>query len=191
MTLLLCRPTAAAWLERRYGARIEWRTFDLHPEYPPEGISAAELDARYGGAAWRERLAALFAAEGQPHRAVQERVPNSRKALMLSERARDLGAYDDLHDRLFAAYWADGRDLGDDSTLVALAGEAGIPVPDAESALGDETLLNRVQASTREALELGAGGVPAWLVDDRLLVPGNQPEEVFAQVMARLGHGPV
>jgi predicted DsbA family dithiol-disulfide isomerase len=40
-------------------------------------------------------------------------------------------------------------------------------------------------------LELGAGGVPAWLVDDRLLVPGAQPHELFDQVLERLGHQPV
>ena len=28
----------AAWLERRFGAAIEWLPFDLHPEYPREGI---------------------------------------------------------------------------------------------------------------------------------------------------------
>jgi predicted DsbA family dithiol-disulfide isomerase len=27
----------AAWLERQFGAEIEWRPFQLHPEYPPEG----------------------------------------------------------------------------------------------------------------------------------------------------------
>ena len=30
----------AAWLERRFGASVEWLAFDLHPEYPPEGIRA-------------------------------------------------------------------------------------------------------------------------------------------------------
>ncbi len=130
----------------------------------------------------------MFAAEGLPHRAIQERVPNSRKALLLSERAADLGRLDALHERLFAAYWRDGLDLGDDATLLGLAAEAGIPVEQAEPALADPVLLDRLEASTRQAIELGAGGVPAWLIDERLLVPGNQPEEVFARVMEQLGH---
>ena len=36
------------WMERQFGARITWLPFHLHPEYPPEGITRAELDARYG-----------------------------------------------------------------------------------------------------------------------------------------------
>jgi predicted DsbA family dithiol-disulfide isomerase len=39
-------------------------------------------------------------------------------------------------------------------------------------------------------LELGAGGVPAWVVDDRVLVPGAQPHELFERVMEQLGHEP-
>lgn len=30
----------AAWLERRYGAEVEWLPFDLHPEYPAESAGA-------------------------------------------------------------------------------------------------------------------------------------------------------
>jgi predicted DsbA family dithiol-disulfide isomerase len=37
----------AAWLERRFGAEIEWLPFDLHPEYPPEGLSFEQLEAKY------------------------------------------------------------------------------------------------------------------------------------------------
>ncbi len=130
----------------------------------------------------------MFAAEGLPHRTTQERVPNSRKALLLSERAADLGRLDSLHEKLFEAYWRDGLDLGDDATLLGLAAEAGIPADEAEPALSDPVLLDRLETSTRQAIELGAGGVPAWLIDERLLVPGNQPEEVFARVMEQLGH---
>jgi len=132
----------------------------------------------------------MFAAAGLAHRTSQERVPNSRKALLLSERAADLGRLEPLHERLFAAYWRDGLDLGDGATLLRVAAEAGIPAEEAEPALGDPALLDRLEASTRQAIELGAGGVPAWLIDERLLVPGNQPEEVFARVMEQLGHAP-
>ena len=51
--------------------------------------------------------------------------------------------------------------------------------------------LPRIEAQTTAALDLGAGGVPAWLIDQRLLVPGAQPHEVFTRVLERLGHAPV
>ena len=58
-------------------------------------------------------------------------------------------------------------------------------------ALADGRYLERIQAQTREAIELGAGGVPAWVIDARALVPGAQPREVFLGVLERLGYQPL
>jgi predicted DsbA family dithiol-disulfide isomerase len=44
---------------------------------------------------------------------------------------------------------------------------------------------------TQGAISLRVSGVPAWVIDERLLVPGAQPYEVFDRVMERLGHEPV
>lgn len=169
---------------------MSWRPFDLHPEYPPEGIERAELIARYGSE-HTAQLARMFDAAGLPHADTIERVPNTKKALKLGERARDLGRFGKLHPRLFHAYWAEARDIGDDDVLVGLAGEAGITEEDGRSAFADTELDERVTQWTQAALELGAGGVPAWLVDERLLVPGAQPHDVFERVMEKLGHEPV
>ncbi|HYY21240.1 MAG TPA: hypothetical protein VE780_05115 [Thermoleophilaceae bacterium] len=48
-----------------------------------------------------------------------------------------------------------------------------------------------MSASTARALGLGIGGVPAWVIDRRVLVPGAQPREVFTRVLERLGHEPI
>jgi predicted DsbA family dithiol-disulfide isomerase len=59
------------------------------------------------------------------------------------------------------------------------------------SALSDPAYLERIERGTDAAVQLGAGGVPAWLVDQRVLVPGAQPRELFDQVLERLGHEPL
>jgi predicted DsbA family dithiol-disulfide isomerase len=160
----------------------------LHPEYPPEGIPRAELERRYG-AAFAGRQSAMFAQAGLPHADRQEKVPNSRKALMLGELARERGAFDALHRVLFDAYWARGRDIGDEQVLIEEGGAAGLDEATVLAGLSDKRYLDRVQGQTRDAIELGAGGVPAWLIDRRVLVPGAQPHEVFARVLAGLGYG--
>jgi predicted DsbA family dithiol-disulfide isomerase len=132
----------------------------------------------------------MFEQAGLPHAESLEKVPNSRQALLLGELARDRGAFASLHPRLFDAYWARGRDIGDPEVLLEEGTAVGLEEDEIAEALADARYLPRIEAQTRAALELGAGGVPAWVIDERVLVPGAQPHEVFERVLARLGHTP-
>jgi predicted DsbA family dithiol-disulfide isomerase len=134
----------------------------------------------------------MFEAAGLPHAERLEKVPSSRRALVLGEIARDQGKHEELHPLLFEAYWVDGRDLGDDAVLADLAAEAGMDRDDTRAKLADwaPPLLEAIENETRTAVEIGVTGVPGWLVDQRLLVPGAQPHEVFERALTRLGHEP-
>ena len=131
----------------------------------------------------------MFAADGLPVTRDIERVPNTQKALRLGELARERGRHAELHPRLFDAFWARGADIGDDDVLVAEAEAAGLDPGEAREAFTSEPYAAIVRGSTETALEAGAGGVPAWIVDDRLLIPGAQPEDVFERVLAKIGYG--
>jgi predicted DsbA family dithiol-disulfide isomerase len=67
----------------------------------------------------------------------------------------------------------------------------GLQEGDVLEVLRDGRYLERIELYTQAALQLGAGGVPAWLIDERLLVPGAQPHDVFERVLERLGRAPV
>ena len=145
---------------------------------------------RYGSE-FSDRLSQMFTAAGLPHATELEKVPNSRRALILGELARARGTYEALHPRLFDAYWVRGLDLGDDEVLRSEGVAAGLDEASIETALADPRYQEQVAQSTQAVMEIGAGGVPAWLVDRRLLIPGAQPHEVFDQALERLGHAPV
>ena len=134
----------------------------------------------------------MFEAAGLPHAERLEKVPSSRRALVLGEIARDQGHYDELHPRLFEAYWVDGLDIGSDDVLLDLAAGVGMDRAETAERLSSWTadLLAAIEEETRGAVEMGVTGVPGWLVDQRLLVPGAQPHEVFERVLTRLGHEP-
>jgi len=133
----------------------------------------------------------MFEEAGLPHAEPLEKVPNSRGALMLGELARDRRAFDELHPRLFNAYWARGRDIGDERVLAEEGAAVGLDETEIVDVLRDGRYLDRIEAQTRAALDVGAGGVPAWVIDQRLLIPGAQPHDVFERVLERLGHAPV
>jgi predicted DsbA family dithiol-disulfide isomerase len=133
----------------------------------------------------------MFEEARLPYAETLEKVPNSRKALMLGELGRKRGVIEALHPRLFDAYWSRGRDIGDERVLVEEGAAVGLDETEILDALRDGRYLEQIEAFTQAALQLGAGGVPAWLIDERLLVPGAQPHDVFSNVMERLGHAPV
>ena len=96
---------------------MSWLPFDLHPEYPPEGIPREQLLARYGGPAVTERMTRFFADRGLQYNPNPDVVPNSMNALRLTELARELGRHADMHDRLMDAYWSEGQDIGNVDVL--------------------------------------------------------------------------
>ena len=177
-------------MERRYGARVEWRTFDLHPEYPPEGIPREVLRRRYPpGVA--DSVFDMIEEAGLPVDRGLEHVPNARKSLVLTELADEQGRAGEFIEAAFAAYWAERRDIGDDDVLLDLARTAGLDEHDARAELTEQQRLDRVHHNTAEVTDLGAGGVPAWVIDRRVLIPGAQPHDVFERVLEKLGHRPV
>jgi predicted DsbA family dithiol-disulfide isomerase len=164
---------------------VTWLPFDLHPEYPPEGLPRERLLARYGEAGIA-RTRAMFEANGLDYNPHPDVVPNTRTALRLTELARDRGLHGPFHDRLMDAYWAESQDIGDADVLRSLAAEVGLEHDDVERVLGSDELLDRVAASTHQAASIGITGIPAFLIDRRLLVLGAQPREVFERAFARL-----
>jgi predicted DsbA family dithiol-disulfide isomerase len=114
------------------------------------------------------------------------RLPNTRQALEVTEAARDAGLHDPVHTRLMHAYWSESQDLGDTEVLLDLVAEAGLDRDVAGEALADGRYADRVVASTQEANRIGINAVPAFVLDQRLLVLGAQPEELFEQAVAQL-----
>ena len=113
-------------------------------------------------------------------------VPNSLKALEVTELARDAGLHEPVHDRLMHAYWSEAADIGDESTVLALAEEAGLDRGEAVEALADGRYRARIADSTREANLLGINAIPAFVLDDQLLLVGAYPHEVFERAFAQL-----
>ena len=172
---------------REFDADVLWLPFDLHPEYPPEGIPLEELHRRYGigvgeGDPLRGRFAAAELEYNRP-----ETVPNTRVALRLTELAREHGLHEPFHDRLMDAYWSEATNIGDPDELRRLAAEVGLDADDAERVIADPAAyLDVVEASTRQAQSIGINAIPAFLLDRRLIVLGAQPIEVFRRAFAQL-----
>ena len=130
----------------------------------------------------RERFAAAGFEYNRP-----DVVPNTRLALRMSELARDQGVHERFHDRLMDAYWAEATNIGDPDELRVLAAEIGLDESGVERLIEDASAyLDVVEGSTRQAHSLGIDGIPAFLLDRRLLVLGAQQLEIFRRAFAQL-----
>lgn len=175
----------AEFLRREAGAQIQWLPFDLHPEYPDDGIPRAELARRYGDH-FSDAVRRMNEEAGLVYNPHPERVPRTRRALELGEWARARGAYDELHERIMDAYWSEGRDITGWDVLAPLVAEAGLDADEARAEVDSGAFRQPVDASTSAAQGHGIAAVPAFVLDGRLLVSGAQPHEVFRSALAKV-----
>ena len=117
-------------------------------------------------------------------------ISSSMPSLELAELARDAGRFTDVHFRLFDAYWSRHVDIGNADVLREIARDAGLDTGKLDEAWADGRYQERIALTTHAAIDLGMNGVPAWLIDDALLVSGALPHEVFEQAMIQLGYEP-
>ena len=174
-------------MRREFDAEVTWLPFDLHPEYPPEGIPLADLHRRYGiGSGEQDPLRGRFAAAGLDYNR-PDVVPNTKLALRLAELARELGLHVPFHERLMDAYWSEATNIGDAGELRRLASEVGLDPGRVEDVIADPAAyLDVVEGSTQQAVSIGVTGVPGFLLDRRLLVLGAQPLDTFRSAFAQL-----
>ena len=170
-------------MKERFGADVTWAPFDLHPEYPPDGIPRQQLVARYGEEGMA-RTAATFERAGFEYNPNPDVVPNSMMALRLAEHARAHGLFEQMHARLMDAYWAEAQNIGDPDVLRGLADEVGLEGVD--EVLESDVYLDVVRLSTGQAQAAGINGIPAFVLDSRLLVMGAHPRETFERAFAQL-----
>ena len=188
--------TALAALQARepgLAPAIRWHPFQLNPDIPPDGVDRrAYLDAKFGGAARADTIYARVRAAGEAAglplalNAIR-RQPNTRDAhrLIAWAQGRDGGSdASALVERLFRAYFTEGRDIGDRDELARLAADAGIDAVAARELLDSSRLNAEIDAANERAHALGIGGVPFIIFDGKAAVSGAQPPDVLQDAIA-------
>ncbi|MBD2899009.1 hypothetical protein amrb99_79860 [Actinomadura sp. RB99] len=118
------------------------------------------------------------------------RVGNTADAHRLVRLAGEQGVQGDVVEALYKAHFTDRRSVFDRDSLVEVAAEAGLDAAAARDALASGRFAAEVEADQREAQQLGATGVPFFVIDRRYGVSGAQPAEAFAQALDRAWNEP-
>ncbi|GAA0722945.1 DsbA family oxidoreductase [Dokdonella soli] len=172
---------------------LHFQPFELNPQMPPEGQDATEhLVQKYGSTPEqlernREAIRARGAELGFTFGA-RGRVYNTFDAHRLLHWAA-LEGHDKeraLKHALLRAYFTDGEDVSAHEVLVRVASEAGLDAARAQQILSSDEYVADVRTQERFYTDRGIHSVPAVIINDRHLISGGQPIEVFEQALRQI-----
>ncbi len=170
---------------------LRWRPYQLDPTIPAGGLDRAEYMEKKFGKSGRlqtvhDNLVPPGAEVGLPFAFDKiKRAPNTLDAHRLIRWANAAGVQGQVVDRLFKAYFVEGRDIGDRPVLIEIAQECGLDATLVEKLLADGADADLVREEIAQAQALGVSGVPFFIFAGRLGVPGAQEPSVLVRAMGQ------
>jgi predicted DsbA family dithiol-disulfide isomerase len=174
-------------LEKEYDIVVSWVAFPLHPEIPQEGLSLQDL-FRGRGMDIEQMMAYLKGIaeeEGLPF-GKRTMTYNSRLAQELGKWAESRSKGREFHSAVFRAYFAHGKNIGENSTLLDLAISTGLAGDEAEEVLTHRTYKNDVDQDWSHSRAMGVTAVPTFLLRGQRIV-GAKPYDALAQFIRDRG----
>ena len=181
-------------------AEIHFQPFELNPQMGAEGqditehitqkygISAAQADANRENIRTRGAELGFRFARATDEGGGRSRVYNTFDAHRLLHWAEtvSLDKQKALKEALFSVYFTDGQNPGSRDVLVRVAGEVGLDVAQAKVVLDSDQYAAEVRAQEQFYNGQGIHSVPAVIINDRHLISGGQPVEVFEQALRQI-----
>lgn len=183
---------AAGVLGDEVDLQIHYRPFQLDPTAPlGAGRPVVEAyAAKFGGVERAtqilDHVTAVAAGEGLTFRmdlAVRANTLSAHRLLWL---AAATGHQLALKERLLAAYFCEGVDLGDHVALAACAAEVGLPADRVGAFLDGTDGAAQIVEQLVMASDADITAVPTYVFDGRWVVPGAQDPDTFVSVVRRL-----
>lgn len=184
--------TALEQFSNKNGIEVEWKSFQLDPSLPEvqdsnytdylmvsKGLGRPQVEGMLNNVT---QMAKGVGLEYDFDRAV---MVNSFKAHRVLQLAKMRGLGDAAEERLFRAFFTEGRNIADDDTLLELGKEAGLNETEIRSSLSDERYSDMVKQDIQEARAIGVTGVPFFVFNRKYAVSGAQPPQAFLQTLEK------
>lgn len=185
--------TALEQFPYKDNVEVEWKSFLLNPDVKTDtSISVHDYLARLKG--WsaekaREVNRQVTEAAGETgleYNMDKAVVANTLKAHSFLQFAKENGKQNEAEEKLFRAYFTEGRNVDDTSTLVEIGSEIGLNTAGLQEALEKGTYMDGVRKDLYEAHQFDIHSVPFFLFDEKIGVIGAQPAEYFLEVLEKV-----
>ncbi len=186
---------ALARVQGEVRAQVHFQPFELNPQMPPGGQDVTEhLTQKYGStpeqqAQIRETIRQRGADVGFTFRPEgRGRIYNTFDAHRLLHWAESAGEgrQHALKKALLEAYFTQGQSPESHEVLLGAVRAAGLDAARAQAILASDEFAAEVRAQEQFYLNAGIHSVPAVIINDRHLISGSQPVEVFEQALRRI-----
>ena len=172
---------------------LHFQPFELNPQMPADGQDIDEhISQKYGTTPLqnqqsREAIRARGAEVGFDFRMDKRgRIYNTFDAHRLLHWAEVEGAQKALKDALFTAYFREGENPSDHAVLLRLVESVGLDSQRARRILSSDEYAGDVRERERYYTDHGIRSVPAIIINDRHLISGGQPVEVFERALREI-----
>lgn len=168
---------------------VRYRPYRLDPTVPKGGMDReAYMAAKFGKNGGIGEAQRMIAAEGAKEGiefdfAAIRKTPNTLDSHRLVRWAELTGVQDEVVERLFAAYFENGEDIGDIRVLADIADVSGMDGAQIADMLEGDQDVALVEREDKLAHEMGVTGVPAMIFANKIAVSGAREPEVLTMVI--------
>ncbi len=169
---------------------VRHRAFQLQPDARDVVRTDEMLASKYKVdkeqvAAMQANVCSVADGEGLCYDLTETYSGNTADAHRLILWAQESGRGDDLLEALYSAYFEKKRSIFTHDDLVAIASEIGIEESAARKLLQSDLFATEVSEDQNLAHQLGANGVPFYVIDMKFGISGAQPQEHFDRIFSQ------
>lgn len=169
---------------------VIWKSFQLDPEMKSQPgknvydyLAERKGQTRDWSVKMHQHVTDMAKEAGLNYNFDKAVIANSFDAHRFIQFAKTKGLGDAAEENLFKAYFTEGKDVADHATLIALGEQIGLNKDEVAKVLSSNAFTTEVQRDIYEAQQVGARGVPFFVMDRRYAVSGAQPVEAFKQTL--------
>lgn len=183
---------ALAEFPNKENIEIVWKSFQLSPDLKPmpgkninqylsehKGIPLAHAEQM------NKQVTAMAQQVGLTYNFDKSVIANSFDAHRFSHLALQHGVQDAAEEKLFSAYFTEGKDMSDHDVLVEIGREIGLDETLVRATLSSKQYAEAVHHDIEEAEQIGVRGVPFFVFDRQYAVSGAQDTSVFTSTLER------
>ncbi len=170
---------------------VEWHSFQLDPNIPKQtemvnvyqyladrkGMTLEQSKKMHGS------VVEMAKAAGLHYDFDKAVIANSFDAHRLIQLAKKNNLGNEAEERLFKAYFEEGKDMNNPETLIALGKEIGLNETEVTNTITGDAYTAEVKNDIQMAQQIGVTGVPFFVFDRKYAVSGAQPASSFLEVL--------